>query len=401
MCRTLPIALALLFALTGVSCASRRGPILENLDEGMLRHYEGRYGESSVALEAAERAIEDAFTKSISAEVATYLVNDNARPYAGEDYENIYLNAFNALNSYHRDNLEDALVEIRRMGEKLQGLDAKYAILFDTLPENNGPESRSSKYTRSQFSDSALARYLGLLFYRAWGNIDDARIDRDRLALAFQNAPMVYTFPVPKSVREELDIPRGKGRLNVIAFSGLGPLKQEDVTYIPLSGMGLIKIALPVLVSRPSRVTSIECVVQGGPTFNLELLEDMDAVARETFRNKVSFVYTKTIIRATLKAAGGMILTEAARNTDDDDVSLLLGILGLAGKLFAVASERADTRGSHYLPAKAYIGGTTLDPGTYKVTVNYYQERKILESFSFTQVVKAGALNLTETSYLK
>jgi hypothetical protein len=202
-------------------------------------------------------------------------------------------------------------------------------------------------------------------------------------------------------VGEELDIPRGKGRLNVIAFSGLGPIKQEDVTYIQLSATGFVKIALPVLVSRPSRVTAIECVVQGGPTFDLELLEDLDAVARETFKNKVRFVYTKTIIRATLKAAGSIFLSEAAKHTDDDNASLILGILGLVGQVGAVASERADTRGSHYLPAKVYVGGATLDPGTYTVTVNYYQRNKFLESYTFTQGVQAGALNLTETSYLK
>jgi hypothetical protein len=142
-------------------------------------------------------------------------------------------------------------------------------------------------------------------------------------------------------------------------------------------------------------------MVQGGPAFDLELLEDMDAVARETFKNKMSFIYTKTVIRATLKTTGGIILSEAAKDTDDDNASLVLTILGFVGQIFAVASEQADTRSSHYLPAKVYVGGVTLDPGTYTVTVNYYQGIKLLESFRFTQEVKAGALNLTETSYLK
>ncbi|MDR0387698.1 MAG: hypothetical protein LBH57_06635, partial [Treponema sp.] len=48
--------------------------ILYYLDKGMLAHYAGLYEDSSDLLESGERAIEAAFTKSITQEISTYLV---------------------------------------------------------------------------------------------------------------------------------------------------------------------------------------------------------------------------------------------------------------------------------------------------------------------------------------
>jgi hypothetical protein len=81
---------------------SNRDAILYYLDQGMLTHYAAQYDDSSRLLETGERAIEEAFTKSVTREIGTYLLNDNTREYAGEDYEDMYINAFNALNYYHR-----------------------------------------------------------------------------------------------------------------------------------------------------------------------------------------------------------------------------------------------------------------------------------------------------------
>ena len=85
------------------------------LDKGLLEHYAGNYAYSSEDLQNAERLIEEAYTKSISENFLSYIINDNVKEYPGEDFEDIYLNVFNALNYYHRGNLEGALVEIRKL----------------------------------------------------------------------------------------------------------------------------------------------------------------------------------------------------------------------------------------------------------------------------------------------
>ncbi len=72
--------------------------MLYYLDLGMLHHYAGNYAKSNEFLQKAEYAIEELFTASVSKIATSLLLNDNALDYSGEDYEDIYLNIFKALN---------------------------------------------------------------------------------------------------------------------------------------------------------------------------------------------------------------------------------------------------------------------------------------------------------------
>jgi hypothetical protein len=381
--------------------------ILYYLDKGMLAHYARDFEESSRLLEEGERAIEDAFTKSITQEIGSYLINDNVRAYDGEDYEDIYINAFNALNYYHRQDPEGALVEIRRMNNKLQALAAKYGPLTSglrqkALEETGSDFSGKDTIGSAEFSNSALGRYLGILFYRGQGKQDDARIDLDGLRLAFAQAPGVYTHPIPSSLEEELTVPAGMARLNVIGFSGLSPVKEESTLRIPLANFNYIKIALPVMVYRPSEAGRIEVVFDNQEKFTLELLEDMEAVARETFKEHLKVIYLKSITRAAAKGVTAVVFDEISRN-EDGVTGAVFGLLGLGAQIFTEVSEIADLRMSRYFPAKAYVGGITLQPGRYSFSVNYYNPggRKIA-AFRYDDIpVQPNKLNLVEVICLK
>ncbi|MDR1957236.1 MAG: hypothetical protein LBQ30_10355 [Treponema sp.] len=378
--------------------------ILYYLDKGMIAHYAEAYTDSTQLLQEGERAIEDAYTKSVTMEIGSYLLNDTVKEYDGEDYEDIYINAFNALNYYHQARLEDALVEIRRMNNKLQFLAAKYGEIRTNLQQKalaEGSTIPPNPESPSQFSDSALARYLGMLFYRAVGNHDDAQIDRDQLKVAFANAPAVYTYGLPASLDEELAVPPGKARLNVLGFSGLSPVKDAEVIRLPLPNYRYIKIALPVMVNRPSQVSRVEVVFDDGQRFDLALLEDMAAVARETFKEKINLLYLKSVIRATVKGVTSSALDAVADETEGG-TSLLFSVLSLGTQIFAEASEQADLRISRYFPAKAYVGGITLDPGTYSFTTHYYGANGgRIASFDTTATVREDQLNLVEVVCLK
>ncbi|MDR0568456.1 MAG: hypothetical protein LBG87_04555 [Spirochaetaceae bacterium] len=384
-----------------------KDPVLYYLDKGMLAHYARNYADSIELLQDAEREIEEAFTKSVTQEIASYILNDTAKDYPGEDYEDIYSNAFNALNYYHLNNYSGAMVEIRRMNEKLFFLSAKYgesAEELRELAEKNAGEPPENE-SRSKFSNSALARYLGMLFYRSGRYYDDARIDRDMLKAAFAAYPGVYAHPVPQSVDEELAVPPGKARLNVLGFSGLSPVKEQETLRIPLllPSLRYIKIALPALVERPSATARIEAVLNTGESFALELLEDVSAVARETFKERVNIVYLKSIVRGSLKGVTSSVLGAAAEEMDNSAAGLALSILSLGAQVFAEASEQADLRGSRYFPAKVYVGGITVDPGVYSVTINYYAKNgALLASFTEDQIhIRENKLNLVEAVCLK
>jgi hypothetical protein len=375
----------------------------------MLSHYAEDWSASSSLLEQGERTIEENFAVSITQEIGTYLVNDLSREYDGEDYEDVYLNVFNALNYYHRNkdgevSLDEALVEIRRMDNKLKNLSVKYGAMISGLQKTaleNNTEIPGNPETPQEFSNSALARYLGMLFYRGEGAMDDARIDRDGLKLAFADYPHVYGYPVPSSIDEELEIPPGMARLNVLGFSGRLPVKTAETLRIPI-GRSWIKIALPVLTPRPSRVGSVKVIFDSGEGFDLELLEDIGKVAETTFSRKKSVIYLRTIIRATVKGVSAGVFN-AMSESDNEQNNALFSLLGIGAQIFTEASEKADLRSTRYFPGKVYAGGINLEPGMYSFTVVYraVNGEIVAERYFKNIEVKANKLNLTEAVCLK
>ncbi|MDR3343019.1 MAG: hypothetical protein LBT14_09605 [Treponema sp.] len=391
-----------------------KNAIMLYLDKGVIEHYAGQYPRSSQDLEEGERLIQEAYTKSITLEAVSYIANDNTREYAGEDYEDIYINVFNALNYYHQGDLEGGLVEIRRVNEKLLNLSDKYAAARTKAQSTNKQVDASQVPNGTvNFSNSALARYLGVLFYRGNGNADDARIDFVEIQKAYNEAPAVYTNPLPSSLTptgeagyetgEELTIPQGKARLNVISFAGLSPVKVEKAVQIPLPGLpppnNWAKLALPSMIERPSAINRVVVQIDGGAQFELNLIEDMGLVAYETFKAKYSLIFLKTFMRTFIKAISGSAASIAAEQQGGREVGFLVGILS---KVVSDVSEQADIRMSRYFPRYAFVGGINLDPGTYSFTVHYYGGSRIIASYRQEQVkVEANKLNLTETVCLK
>jgi hypothetical protein len=136
-------------------------------------------------------------------------------------------------------------------------------------------------------------------------------------------------------------------------------------------------------------------------SFDLELLEDIGAVARETFQERAHLIYLKSVLRGVVKGAGSAVL-DGAGDQVGGDAGLVLGLLSIGAQVFAEASEKADLRISRYFPAKAYVGGITLDPGTYSYTVTYYAGNRVVDSLRQEHVViRAGGLNLAEAVCLK
>lgn len=247
--------------------------VLYNLDAGVLSHYSGDWEQSNVNFSAAENLIEQYYSKSISQGVSSYFMNDMVVDYAGEDYEDIYTNFFMALNYIHLGKIDDAMVEIRRFDNKQKLLATKYT---DQLSYASDELGSSYSDVSIQFQNSAAARYLSMLLYRANGQSDSAEVDRKLLLRAFEEQPSLYTFNVPSCVNEELEVPRGKARLNFVCFTGQAPTKVEDVSRIYLGDGIYCKIALPLMVDLGSSVKSISVDVYDSSGNAVEIPEFMD-----------------------------------------------------------------------------------------------------------------------------
>jgi hypothetical protein len=397
----------------GAQVQHAQGELVLTLDQGMVRHYARDFESSNKSLTEAERLISDAFTKSITEDVGSYIVNDNVKTYPGEDFEDIYSNVFKSLNYQALGKTEDAMVEIRRATEKQQVLRNKYEKLFAktsrSARDNDVAAISQNDVVSIEFSHSALADYLGMLYCRQLGAEADKGYFYRQVSSAFASQPKLYPFPVPKSLDTELAVPTGMARINILAFSGLEPEKKEESTYLPISNTPAMKIALPVMMRRGTLVSRVDVTI-GDEHFSLEPIEDLSAVAINTFELRAQDIANKTIVRATMKALGTSIVDgvahHAAKNSSDADkpgMEFLADMLTLFSNVFSVASERADLRMSHFFPSIARVGGVNVSPGTYDVTVQFKDSsgfvvgRVVFKDY----VVRSGKLNLCEAVCLR
>lgn len=397
--------------------------VLLNLDKGILSHYVGEYERSNQELSVAERKIEEYYAKSITQAISAYLVNDTVVDYSGEVFEDIYTNIFMALNYIHQGDVEGAFVEIRRFDNKLRAASSKYTDLISQANEessSNGGET--VELPVMEFHNSALARYLSMILYRSRGQLDSAAVDMRYLNSAFASQPDIYNFSVPSSLSQELDVPEGKARLNVLAFSGLAPVKVEETQRLFFSTGGLYyKIAYPQMQRRDSSVESIEVTaiplvgdsVEGASlssqvftgqslSLHLEPLESISNIAVDTFAQRQALIYLRATIRSISKSVSSAVWGGLADNSSDVGVGLLFSALQFASSVATEATERADVRCSRFLPGMAWVTGITLEPGNYRIVIKYKDASgKVVSMEEQDMGVSPNKLNLVESLCLR
>ena len=398
--------------------------VLYYLDLGMLCHYNGEYERSNKLLTEAEYAIEDLFTKSVGKAALSLFLNDNVKDYAGEDYEDIYLNIFKALNYLHLKKWDDAIVEINRIAIKLNLLEDKYkkmADKYNSSDENDDNLKLSMKPADNTFHNSALARYMSLLMYRFEGLYDDARIDHDEIVMAFNNQSHIYNFP-PPSIKSHIEYTE-KARINFICFTGRGPDKvakairihtEANMVFIvpskenedfkeEISGFAAIpfpgvkggyhfKFELPFMEQQGSDIDKIRIRIVNEQEYEVEKIESMENVAIETFAIKKPLIYAKTIIRTLLKG----ILAQKGKENMGGGWGALIG--GIVLDVAVDASEQADLRIARFFPAYSYISEVQVEPGIYDIQIEYYSQGMLVFTDKKQQVdIQAGKLNLFES----
>lgn len=396
--------------------------VLYYLEEGMLYRYAGDYVKSNESLTKAENAIEELLVKSISKGILSGVLNDNALSYSGEDYEDIYINLFKSLNYLQLNQDEEALVEIRRVNEKLNNLENKYTE--DLIKLNNSENAEVPKADFNFYND-AMARYLGVLVYRLERSYDDARIERDYLNQSYDFQKNIYNFSKPNFP----EINNDKTRVNVLAYTGFGPEKiaqtlnintgvgniyidsrsRENnstnlgfntIGYQDLTSSFSLKLQFPMLISNYDPVSYIELIIDGNYSGTLEIIESIDNVAFETFKVKQPLIVGKTIIRAVSKA----ILAEISENVVTEEFGSGFGFLtSLASTVYMQVSENSDLRISRYFPSMIRGLEAEIEPGFHDFSIIYYNSsfNKIYQEDIINKEIKSGALNLIESHLMR
>ncbi len=396
------------------------------LDAGLAYHYAGQYDSSNARLHAAETAAEELFTKSISKAALSLVLNDNALDYSGEDHEILYMNLISTLNYLAAGNFEDAFVEVRRVNHKLEQLEKKYAdaaqVFQRGAAEDDDAVMLDYEAKPVRFHNSAFARYLSMHMYAATGKFSDADLDKELLQHAYSSQPFIYGFEPPEVAYESSD----GGILSVVALVGLAPVKEalnlrvrtdkdldlvqilyddpemEEAEYghlpVDVDEDYYFKFSIPELMDRPSSINRVEVYESGEYLGALQLLEDVGAVAHETFEAKKSLIYLRSVARAITK---GLVAHKRKQKADTGGLGGWLKKAAIDAVMDA--TENADLRCARLLPGRIFVGDFVLPPGSYDLTVEFIDhtgERIGGQSFPGYRVTARG-LNLIEAVALQ
>ncbi len=343
---------------------SRRDKVLYLLNRAMLLRMQGDLHASNAAFSKAERRIDELYGVSVSEQMGSVIINDRTRSYAGEEFEQVLLHVYMALNFLEMRQYDSARVEALQIDLKLRQF--------------------SKRIAKKKYVQDAFARYLAGLIYEQHAEWSDALIEYRKAYEAYGEYRQVYGMSMPTALQEDLlrlthrlgldDEHRryqdefgfgytaepgsspAPGQLIVLLHNGLAPVKREEAVILPAPGTHtLVKVALPYYQSRSAPVTGARLKV-GDRVIPLDLVEDINAIAIRNLEVKMPAIQARALSRAAIRAA----VVEGLRRDDQ-------WLLGLLAELGGIAIEHADTRSWITLPYDIYMGRVLLVPGKYTV----------------------------------
>lgn len=415
---------------------SSNDKVLFYLDEGILNFYNANYDAAIKAFSKAEKRIEDNYTRSVTAGISSFLTNDYALVYPGDEFEDVYLNIFKALSFIHLNNHEAAFVEIRKMNEKFKLFAIRYQEEIEKL--NTQDEKKSLKVGEYNYTDSALGRYLSYLLYRSDEQYDDALIDLRKISILQNRYNNLYSEKTDLNAFSK-KLPNDSSLINLVSFVGQGAYKYPwELTAVSIADHLLVegrnpdysanfwvgksglnfRLAIPKLRERESRINKVNVFVNGELKESLEEIESFSKAAVNNFKLEEDAIVFKSVMRSIAKTAatsyvndkvGDYIFEDDDEDDDDDDKKsknsdtgskVLAGIFALAFNFAVLSSEQADLRTWRLLPNKALTAEIKVPNGKHKVEIVYYDRyNKILKrDVKTVSVSKNKTLNLV-TSY--
>ncbi|MDR1760435.1 MAG: hypothetical protein LBR60_07915 [Fibrobacter sp.] len=200
---------------------------LFHYDLGILYHYKGDWKQSAEHLAKAEEIYEELFARSVSNEAAALLTNDNVRPYRARPFELLSLFAYQILNYLSQNDIDGALVEVRRS-----------QIAAEALYQKN----------EKKVNDAGYLRYLSGLVYEMGGEADNAAIsyfqavkayDENKQTLPPELWEYVYHY-LKKNGREDDIKSLGKAPPASSASTALSDEFGQEIVVVAFAGKSAI-----------------------------------------------------------------------------------------------------------------------------------------------------------------
>lgn len=374
--------------------------VVYQMEEGMLLHLTGNYKDSNKVLDIAEQRTKELFTKSVGKGIKAAFSSEAATDYPGEDYEKVLINVVKAFNYLGMNNYEGAMVEARKINEKLKEFNTKYD-------------------QKNVYSQDAFALWLTGRLFEMEGTYDEARISYSKaLKVYTEDFSGNYGMKVPSYVVEDLaraaimennteeleklrtqygaqygadlgktaEEIKTKGEVVLFHLNGEGPTKSDYViscwflsaanwrcdgepggkfikkTTITIpSGGTVIKLAFPELhIHLPPRFPVAMKI--GSAKANTEIAYPLSEIAEKTLRDKTGRIWKDAIVRAITKT----LTSTAAGAIGEKAGGKAFGWLAkTATSAVFQALEEADKRTWSTLPARIDIARAFVEPGTF------------------------------------
>lgn len=384
--------------------ATDKNRLLYFLQKGVVLQMLGNYQESNNYFEDAYLYTED-LQKNYAAEAFSFLSNPMILPYKGEDFEQVQIHYYKALNYLRLNQFEEALVECRRMNIKLNSLNDKYA-------------NHKNRYKRDAFAFNLM----GIIFEAA-GEVNNAFISYRNAYEAYkEDYQPSFNVETPKQLKKDLlrtaylngfteDLqkyqnefnmqftyqPRDGGELIFFWNNGLGPVKSEwSINFFIVKGKGglvtfvnedqglsfpfmmesksnnestglgdlkAIRVAFPKYSERKPYFRSAKIFVED-KDYQLELVQDINEIAFKTLEDRMIREFGNSLLRLALKQATEHIVRKKNEN--------LGALLSFAHAL----SEKTDTRNWQTLPYNIYYARIPLLAGENKLALKTYSTQK-------------------------
>ncbi len=349
------------------------GEILDNLEKGRVYFLDQQYAESKSTFELSDEAVKRQQSKAIisvsdtATSVGSLAVNDNLNEYQPADYELGFLHLYLGLNYIHANDLDGALVEMRRANQVQEQAKASREAELQSAQndlKSNGMSANLGSVL-SQYPDAGKTLqavqngylfYLSALLYEASNDLNSAYVDyRRALAVAPDNKAVIDgTLRVAKrlGMSEDLDLlekqygsaqtlQEGQGRVIILDEQGVVKAMDSWRLSLPLydsRGNGaLYSLALPYYRNTPDRDRF--SLLLNGKNLNSDSIADVNLMAERNLSEKMPAMVIRQALRVVAK---DQVRKETAQGNDVGNLVL---------NVWNTLTEQPDTRSWITLPA--------------------------------------------------
>ncbi|SON49720.1 COG3014 family protein [Vibrio tapetis] len=370
------------------------GPILDNMERGRVELLNQNYALSLASLKRSDQAAKIQADQPIvslsetAASVGALAANDNLTSYEPADYELGFLHLYLGLNYLKGNDLEGALVEIRRANMVQEQAKKRREAELESAEKSGDAKGINENLgaimanypaagKKLQAVQNGYLLYFSALLYEAANDLNSAYVDYKRaLAVMPENREIIDgTLRVGHRLGMKQDLAKlekrygkykkpsqNEGRVIIIDEQRVVQAMdswQYSFPYYDGNAKQYLYYNLSLPYYPNTEGYSLNELMLDDATLKQSQLVDVNLMAGNNLSERMPSIIIRQALRVIAKE---QIRREAAKNEDDVGNVLL--------NLWNILTEQADTRSWQTLPAVVYSSSKRVKSGTHSVNAN-------------------------------